>query len=274
MKVTGLILATLSLVAFAQGKHDYRLRCAQEEMGIRWPSYVSHSEYYVCPRVNGKQMTVTCNPGEVFTFVLQMCTGPSQYIPAPAFETLPTASPLLATNVAHPPIIIETRPPVFDIPSMRPQPPQQPPSFVIEAPKAPVQLVEDHKHEGEHHAGHHGEHHGEHHTVEEIVKDDKPSKPMVLPPMPPTPAPTPPVVDPVLAESSKKPQGGLNKKPASDKNKTSAGKPSKTGKGKPTAEKAAKKSAKNPKRPAPAKKSPPKKAPAKKSPAKKAPAQA
>ncbi|XP_023299036.2 extensin [Lucilia cuprina] len=236
----GLLLATLSLVAIAQAK-KYELTCAKSELGIRWPSYESNSEYYICPRLFAKQMTVTCNPGEVFTFVLQSCTAPNRYIPAPAVEDLPLAAPMPSkpnkdgfltpleiTNVPHPPVFNPLKPsPVVEMPAL------QPAVLPFEIPKPPVAALETPKHE----------------EIKPVQKEEQvvavvEEAPKPLAPLPPTPAPTPPVV---ANESSKKP-----KKPTTNKKKSST-KPSKNGK-KTKTEKAPKKTSNKPK--APAKKSP------------------
>ncbi|XP_037810632.1 pollen-specific leucine-rich repeat extensin-like protein 1 [Lucilia sericata] len=241
----GLLLATLSLVAIAQAK-KYELRCAKSELSIRWPSYESNSEYYICPRLFAKPMTVTCNPGEVFTFVLQSCTAPNRYIPAPAVEDLPLAAPIPSkpnkdgfltpleiANIPHPPIFNPLKPsPVVEMPAL------QPAVLPFEIPKPPVAAVETPKHE----------------EIKPVQKEEQvvavvEEAPKPLAPLPPTPAPTPPVV---ANESSKKPSVAAGKKPTTNKKKSSA-KPSKNGK-KPKTDKDSKKTAKKPK--APAKKSP------------------
>lgn len=224
--VVGLIFVALSLVAVAQA--DYKLACAKSELGIRWPSYESNSEYYVCPRLFAKQATVSCNPGEVFTFALQSCTSPSRYIPSPPLQVLPTASPLLSkpnaegylkplefNSDSHPPVFDHLRPVVTEI-----QTPEHHISGPVMMPQAPAILVEEPKYE-----------------QAPVVKVEQPIAPVEteqkpLAPLPPTPAPTPPVVE-------KKPAG---KKPESDKKKKSSAKPSKN------AKKTA--AAKNPKKPA------------------------
>ncbi|EDV94617.1 GH22087 [Drosophila grimshawi] len=104
MKVFALTL--LSLVALSQARSDYRLQCTRDEIGIRWPSYFSNSEYFVCQSVFGSQLTVHCPPGEIFTFVLQQCTSPSLYVPSPPMTMLPTAAPITMHLVEEAPIII------------------------------------------------------------------------------------------------------------------------------------------------------------------------
>ncbi|KAM7364586.1 uncharacterized protein ACRADG_001016 [Cochliomyia hominivorax] len=220
MKKVGLLLITLCLVALTQAQ-KYELSCSKSEMGIRWPSYESNSEYYICPRLFGKQLTVTCDPGQVFTFVLQSCTYPSRYIPAPGLDVLPTAAPLTSkpnkdgyltpleiSNIGHPPIL---KPSVLDMPA-QPQPPVQPQLQLqlqpqvkpIELSQPPVALVETSK-------------------LEEIkpAKKEEPLAVVDSAPLPPTPAPTPPVVE--------KPTVAAGKKPAPSKKKTSS-KPSKNAK--------------------------------------------
>ena len=223
----------MSFVAVAQA--SYRLSCAKSELGIRWPSYESNSEYYVCPRLFAKQAIVSCNPGEIFTFALQSCTSPSRYIPAPPLEHLPTASPLLSkpnnegyltplefNGDSHPPILNQLNPAV---PEMQIPVHQMPESMTI--PQAPLVTVEEQKH-----------------IDTPVVKEEQPiasveSVHKPLAPLPPTPPPTPPMVE-------KKPAG---KKPESDKKKKSSAKPSKNAK-KPASAKNQKKPAKNSKNPA------------------------
>lgn len=92
--VIALTLTLLGLASLAQAGTHYRLQCAAAEVGIRWPSYFSNSEYYVCQGLYGNQLTVNCAPGEVFSFVLQQCAAPAQYVPAPPMNSLPTAAPI------------------------------------------------------------------------------------------------------------------------------------------------------------------------------------
>lgn len=237
-------MATVGIVALAQASKEYQLKCTKEEMGIRWPNYMHHSEYFVCPRIGGKQMTVACNAGEVFTFVLQSCTSPSKYIPAPALEILPTASPLQAaqhtqnkyddglpkpltmTNHQQPPVLSE-KPQMLEVPHIRP------------AVHVPVHHPEIHQQIPEIHHPHHNQHadEPEHVSNVEVVPQHHEAKPEDLPPMPPTPAPTPPVVS---VEQNKKPATG-SKKPVVAQKKPSV-KPSKDDKKKPaTASKSGKK---------------------------------
>lgn len=192
-------------------------------------------------------MTVTCNPGEVFTFALQMCTAPNQYIPAPELKALPTAAPLGSKpnkdgyltpleihNIPQPPVMNPLKPlPVFDAIASHPQ------IMPFEIPKVPVAVVETPKHEDTKPV-----------IKEEAVVTAVEESPKPLAPLPPTPAPTPPVVE---NESSKKPSTASGKKPTANKKKSSA-KPSKNGKEKPNAKKTPKKTVKKPK--SPAKKSP------------------
>ncbi|XP_017084892.2 peritrophin-55 [Drosophila eugracilis] len=153
MKVFALTL--LSLLALSQARMDYKLQCERSEISIRWPSYHSNSEYYVCQSVNGGQLTVHCPAGEVFTFVLQQCVPPAHYIPAPPMDALPTAAPITTQ-------VIDDAPPVISGLSQ------------LEA-----QTPEHHEHK---------EHH-EHHEHHEDEGEDYPT-----PPTPPTEAPTPPTV--------------------------------------------------------------------------------
>ncbi|XP_016997257.2 uncharacterized protein [Drosophila takahashii] len=163
-------LTFLSLLALSQARLDYKLQCARSEISIRWPSYHSNSEYYVCQSVNGSQLTVHCPAGEVFTFVLQQCVSPSHYIPAPPMDVLPTAAPI-AMN------LIEDSPPVI---SGHSQPEAETP---------------------EHHE-HHEEHHHEHHE-EEAEAHPIPPTPAPAPPTPPTVEISKPVVP--VPQKSKKP---------------------------------------------------------------------
>lgn len=246
ISVTGLLLTTLGLIALAHAhanaNKNYHLQCSREEMGIRWPSYKSNSEYYICHRLGDRPMIVNCNDGEVFTFVLQVCTSPSRYIPAPTLDVLPTSSPVAATpfsghgainptgiiNGVHPPLLGAShgQHTVQEIP--------HPPMVVVDAPKPPTmtvtasnqEVVENNKEEEQ--------------TPQHPVK---PHKPVAKPPMPPTPAPTPPVVGNNEAPA-KKP---LGKKPTAQKKSPSKKTPSKPVKGseeKPTNAKAGKKSPK------------------------------
>jgi len=88
MKGFFLIGATVLFAGIVSAYVDYHLKCSKNELGIRWPSYHSNSDYYVCQHENGQQATMTCNPGEVFTFVLQMCTSPAKFIPPPPMDRL------------------------------------------------------------------------------------------------------------------------------------------------------------------------------------------
>ncbi|ALC45475.1 CG7715 [Drosophila busckii] len=109
MKVFALTL--LGLVALAQARIDYKIQCTQDEVGIRWPSYHSNSEYYVCQHVYGGQLTVHCPPGEVFTFVMQQCTVPALYVPPPVMDRLPTSGSITTHLVEEvPPMISEHLP--------------------------------------------------------------------------------------------------------------------------------------------------------------------
>ncbi|XP_017112098.1 vegetative cell wall protein gp1 isoform X2 [Drosophila elegans] len=187
---------------------DYKLQCTRSEISIRWPSYHSNSEYYVCPSVYGSQLTVHCPAGEVFTFVLQQCVSPAHYIPAPPMDVLPTAAPV----TMH---VIDNAPPV------------------ISALSQPGSETQEHHEHHEHHE--HQEHHQEHHEEEAEVH-----------PIPPTPAPepaTPPTVvitKPVVPVPQKKrpsvpvpAKAAMAKKPASAAKKPAAPTPAKAAK-KPT----------------------------------------
>ncbi|XP_075144768.1 uncharacterized protein LOC142219888 [Haematobia irritans] len=266
--LTGLFLIAFGFLATAQAsKRDYALKCAHEEMGIRWPSYKSNAEYYVCHRVGERPMVMNCNPGEVFTFVLQVCTSPTKYIPAPALEILPTSSPLNGLHLPshnnhHPdafrPLEIVNRPPIFgevNHQAVPPIMPEIPPMENEDIPKPPMVLIPN----SDNNNNNKETEEVKENEVEAAVESVKPA-----PPMPPTPAPTPPVVDPNAAEESvKKP--GMPKKPTAEKKKSSL-KPTKSEKKKPTDTKDIKKSpkkpskspAKTPKKPAPAPKKSPK----------------
>ncbi|XP_017037901.1 uncharacterized protein [Drosophila kikkawai] len=104
MKVFALTL--LSLLALSQARMDYKLQCTRNEIGIRWPSYHSNSEYYVCQSVRGDQLTVHCPAGELFTFVLQQCASPAHYIPAPPMDVLPTEAPITVNMIEEVPPMI------------------------------------------------------------------------------------------------------------------------------------------------------------------------
>ncbi|TDG44644.1 hypothetical protein AWZ03_008965 [Drosophila navojoa] len=155
MKVFALTL--LSLAALAQARLDYKLQCTREEVGIRWPSYFSNSEYYVCQSIYGNQLTVHCPPGEVFTFVLQQCAAPALYVPAPPMDVLPTDAPI-TTHVVNevPPMMAPNGPvhmlghehelepehmqvvhasPLDPTPPTPPTEPPTPPTVVLDAPK-------------------------------------------------------------------------------------------------------------------------------------------
>lgn len=237
------MLATLSLVALAQAQ-KYELSCSKSELSIRWPSYESNSEYYICPRLFGKQMTVTCEPGQVFTFVLQSCTAPSKYIPAPALDALPTASPLPSKpnkdgyltpmEITHlvPPRLSALSPPVIDMPA---QP--LPPVMSAEVPKMPSVVAETPKLEETKLA-----------QSPVVAAVEEPAKPIA--PLPPTPAPTPPVVEKSTAASKKPAAATANKKKSSAKPSKNA-KKTKNDKKTTKTDKSPKKTAKKP-----AKKSP------------------
>ncbi|XP_013114476.2 uncharacterized protein LOC106092230 [Stomoxys calcitrans] len=273
MKATGLILIAFGFAAMVQAsKRDYALKCNPEEMGIRWPSYKSNAEYYVCHRVGERPMVMSCNPGEIFTFVLQICTAPNKYIPAPELHVLPTSSPFIGSHhhgsnqhkhsdsfrpleiFAHPPILSETH--HHAMPALVPEMPIQ---MIDDVPKPPIMTVDELNREN-----------SMAHEAEIAIESGKPQQAAGVPPMPPTPAPTPPVVD-VHAESGvHKPSIGGAKKPSAEKKKSaikpgkSEKKPADTKEGKKLPKKPAKTPAKIAKKPAPA---PKKSAPApKKSP--------
>lgn len=104
--VFALTLTLLGLATLTQARTEYRLQCAPDEVGIRWPSYFSNSEYYVCQGLYGNQLTVNCAAGEVFSFVLQQCSSPAKYVPAPPMASLPTAAPVTMQQVHDiPPVI-------------------------------------------------------------------------------------------------------------------------------------------------------------------------
>lgn len=235
-------MISLGLLALAQAApQDYALKCAAEEMGIRWPSYKNNAEYYVCHRVGGKPVTMSCKPGEIFTFVLQICVGPSRYIPAPELSVLPTAAPVAGHNhheVIKPLEISNSgHPPILSVPSQ--VLPQIPPMMSADVPRPPmISVVDNHVEE---------EAEKEHKEIEPVaVEAVKPEEAAAaVPPMPPTPAPTPPVVDIKVEETGAKAPVSIAKKPTAEKKKSSA-KPSKSGKKKPSEEKGDKKSAKKP----------------------------
>ncbi|XP_034488779.1 extensin [Drosophila innubila] len=149
MKVIALTL--LSLVALSQARLDYKLQCNREEVGIRWPSYFSNSEYYVCQSVYGGQLTVHCPAGEVFTFVLQQCAAPALYVPAPPMDSLPTAAPITTHLIDEIPPVLGSMPAVHlpeehqehivhalpsdPTPPTPPTEPPTPPTVVVDAPK-------------------------------------------------------------------------------------------------------------------------------------------
>ncbi|EDW54614.1 vegetative cell wall protein gp1 [Drosophila sechellia] len=201
-------LCFLSLLALSQARLDYTLQCARGEISIRWPSYHSNSEYYVCPSVYGSQLTVHCPAGQVFTFVLQQCVSPAHYIPAPPMDVLPTAAPI----TMH---VIENAPPVIS---------------ALSQPEA--ETPEHHQHQ---------EHH-EHHE-EEVEAHPIPPTPAPEPPTPPTVAIKPAV--PVPGKKVTVPQPGkkatvpvpskaaMAKKPSAAPKKPAAPTPSKAAK-KPT----------------------------------------
>ncbi|KAM8706976.1 hypothetical protein ACLKA7_011132 [Drosophila subpalustris] len=162
-------LTLLSLLALSQARLDYKLQCTREEIGIRWPSYFSNSEYYVCQSVFGSQLTVHCPAGEVFTFVLQQCAAPALYVPAPPMDSLPTAAPITTHLIDEMPPVLGPQIAVnyeqehhdednfvhalpFDpTPPTPPTEPPTPPTVVADAPKpgkkplAPVPASVPHK---------------------------------------------------------------------------------------------------------------------------------
>ncbi|XP_060650515.1 uncharacterized protein LOC132787480 [Drosophila nasuta] len=153
MKVFALTL--LSLLALSQARLDYKLQCTREEVGIRWPSYFSNSEYFVCQSIFGSQLTVHCPAGEVFSFVLQQCAAPALYVPAPPMDSLPTAAPITTHLIDEVPPVLGPQPVVHELPLTHheehepvvnalpldptpPTPPTEPPTpptVVAEAPK-------------------------------------------------------------------------------------------------------------------------------------------
>ncbi|XP_016960242.1 uncharacterized protein LOC108031389 [Drosophila biarmipes] len=210
MKIFALTL--LSLLALSQARMDYKLQCARSEISIRWPSYYSNSEYYVCQTVNGSQLTVHCPAGEVFTFVLQQCMSPSHYIPAPPMDALPTAAPITV-------MALEDSPPV-----------------ISEHSQQEHETPEHHEH---HEHQEHQEDHHEHHE-EEVEAHPIPPTPAPEPPTPPTVAVAP------VPQKSKKPsvpvpakkptvpsKAAMAKKPTASPKKPAAPTPAKAAK-KPT----------------------------------------
>ncbi|XP_043655854.1 vegetative cell wall protein gp1 [Drosophila teissieri] len=205
-------LTFLSLLALSQARLDYTLQCARGEIGIRWPSYHSNSEYYVCPSIYGSQLTIHCPAGEVFTFVLQQCVSPAHYIPAPPMDVLPTAAPITMN-------VIDNAPPVIS---------------ALSQPETPVHH-EHHEHQE------HQEHH-EHHEVE-VEAHPIPPTPAPEPPTPPTvavkpvvPVPGKKVPVPVPGKKATVPvpsKAAMAKKPAAAPKKPAAPTPSKAAK-KPT----------------------------------------
>ncbi|KAI8044137.1 peritrophin-55 [Drosophila gunungcola] len=217
MKVFALTL--LSLLALSQARMDYKLQCTRGEISIRWPSYHSNSEYYVCPSVYGSQLTVHCPAGEVFTFVLQQCVSPAHYIPAPPMDVLPTAAPI----TMH---VIDNGPPMISVLSQ------------------PGSETQEHH---EHHEHHEHQEHQEHHEHQEHQHEQHEEEAEAHP-IPPTPAPepaTPPTVvitKPVVPVPQKKrpsvpvpvpAKAAMAKKPASAAKKPAAPTPAKAAK-KPT----------------------------------------
>ncbi|EDW83679.1 uncharacterized protein Dwil_GK13549 [Drosophila willistoni] len=168
MKVIALTL--LSLAALSQARLDYKLQCTRDEISIRWPSYHSNSEYYVCQGVHGNQLTVHCPAGEVFTFVLQQCAAPALYVPAPPMDKLPTSEPV----TTH---LVVDSPPVIGVVTQ--------------------EQSEEQVHEHEHHGHHHHEHEHEH----EHEQENESGEQAVAHPIPPTPAPAPPTPPTVQVES-------------------------------------------------------------------------
>lgn len=147
-------LTLLGLLALAQARIDYKLQCTRDEVGIRWPSYYSNSEYYVCQSVYGSQLTVHCPAGQVFTFVLQQCAAPALYVPAPPMDVLPTAAPITTHLVDEAPPVLASvggvQPihahepaqeqvvhalPLDPTPPTPPTEPPTPPTVAVEAPK-------------------------------------------------------------------------------------------------------------------------------------------
>ncbi|XP_037729755.1 peritrophin-55 [Drosophila subpulchrella] len=225
MKVFALTL--LSLLALSQARMDYKLQCARSEISIRWPSYYSNSEYYVCQSVNGSQLTVHCPAGEVFTFVLQQCVSPAHYIPAPPMDVLPTAAPITV-------LAVEDSPPVISAHSQ----------LDVETPgHHDHHEHQDHQDHQDHHE--HQEHHHENHE-EEVEVHPIPPTPAPEPPTPPTVSVSKPVVPvpqkskkPSVPVAAKKPtvpvpsKAAMAKKPTASPKKPAAPTPAKAAK-KPT----------------------------------------
>ncbi|XP_018791398.1 PREDICTED: gibberellin-regulated protein 14 [Bactrocera latifrons] len=224
MRGYALIVTNLCLAAVAHGFVDYELKCTKDEIGIRWPSYYSSSDYYLCNRVGGKKITMTCGQGEVFTFVLQSCTSPGRYIPAPPINILPTSSPIqVHEQTAH---VVSLPKPLYPTDGQPPiiASPQQLPDITAGNPK-PFNFEPPH---GDHSDA--SENPSE--TKEESVKPSLPNKLKpsnqqlngVTVPLPPTPEPTPPVVKkPVKPQSQlpvkKQPAAPIKKPTTTDKKK-------------------------------------------------------
>lgn len=246
MKVIALTLCFVA-VAVAQFDMDLQLKCTREEIGIRWPSYYSNSEYYICQREGGRQAKMQCPPGELFTFVLQVCTTPNRFIPPPPMEVLPTSSAPMAIqpipeeplrpslprpihpidhNPMFPPIIVDQHPPSIDLPENHPP--------MVTENELPAEIPEEEI------TGPPGKP-----SLPPLPGKPKPQLPSKKPadpaaPLPPTPAPTPPVVQvtqppkkqgakkpPALPNASKKqppsPSGSASKKQPPKPNGKKAG---------------------------------------------------
>ncbi|XP_067619391.1 uncharacterized protein [Eurosta solidaginis] len=218
------LTVTILCLAVAHGFVDYQLKCNHDEVGIRWPSYHSNSDYYVCTRIGGKQIKMSCNAGELFTFVLQACTEPGKFIPPPPTDILPISSlnqlpsseqqtGLQVVPVGNTAVLPKPLHPAIDSQSQINLSPQMPPIIIDENSKPPN--LESSVHGPPHESSNGGQ--------EEIIDGleepapvMKPSPPNKQKPaqMPPTPEPTPPVV--------KKPQSIAKKPPIAGKNKPQA----------------------------------------------------
>uniref|UniRef100_A0A0K8UYU0 Uncharacterized protein n=1 Tax=Bactrocera latifrons TaxID=174628 RepID=A0A0K8UYU0_BACLA len=167
---------------------------------------------------------MTCGQGEVFTFVLQSCTSPGRYIPAPPINILPTSSPIqVHEQTAH---VVSLPKPLYPTDGQPPiiASPQQLPDITAGNPK-PFNFEPPH---GDHSDA--SENPSE--TKEESVKPSLPNKLKpsnqqlngVTVPLPPTPEPTPPVVKkPVKPQSQvpvkKQPAAPIKKPTTTDKKK-------------------------------------------------------
>ncbi|XP_053945908.1 peritrophin-55 [Anastrepha ludens] len=221
MRVFALTVTTLCLAVVAQGSVDYQLSCDRDEIGIRWPSYHSNSEYYMCTHVGGRQLKMSCGPGELFTFVLQACTTPGRFIPPPPAGILPLSSSFKQTSHAE-------KESVNDVKIPKPLYPigDQPP-VIVNSQSSPVSILEHLKppslekpvSEPPHADQTDDEKSSNSKELEESVLPSLPGKPKpskvlstdITVPVPPTPEPTPPVV---------KKQPGKKPPPANNNNKS------------------------------------------------------